>query len=156
MTIKMRNTIASVIFLLFGGFMFYASLGVKTVMSNDVGSGYVPRFIAILIMITAAGKLVLTLLDKNPGSRKKETSNSDALGGFGTIGLMLLYMLAFNSVGFILSTVCYLFAQMLLLSDNTNRKPILFAILSIVVPVAVYALFVYAISMPLPVGIFGF
>lgn len=65
-------------------------------------------------------------------------------------------MLAFNSVGFILSTVCYLFAQMLLLSDNTSRKPILFAVLSIVVPVAVYALFVYAISMPLPVGVFGF
>jgi len=156
MTIKMRNTVASVIFLIFGGFMLYASMGVKTVMSNDVGSGYVPRFIAILIIITAAGKLILTLLVKNPSSRKKETSNSDPLGGFGTIGLMLLYMLTFNSVGFILSTVCYLFAQMLLLSDSTNRKPILFAALSIAVPVAVYALFVYAISMPLPVGIFGF
>lgn len=41
-------------------------------MSNDVGSGYVPRFIAILIIITAAGKLVLTLLDKNPNSTKKK------------------------------------------------------------------------------------
>lgn len=156
MTIKMRNTIASVIFLLFGGFMFYASLGIKTVMSNDVGSGYVPRFIAILIIITSAIKLVLTLLNKDPNFRKKEASNSDLLGGIGTIGLMLLYMMAFNSLGFILSTVCYLFAQMLLLSDSTNRKPILFAVLSIIVPIAVYALFVYAISMPLPIGVFGF
>jgi putative tricarboxylic transport membrane protein len=65
-------------------------------------------------------------------------------------------MLAIQPVGFIISSIVYLFVQMMLLSDNTNRKPVLFAIIAVVLPVAVEALFVYAIKMPLPVGILGF
>lgn len=69
---------------------------------------------------------------------------------------MLLYMIAFQPVGFVVSSIVYLFLQMLLLSDKTNRKILLFAVIAIILPVAVDALFVYVIKMPLPVGIFGF
>ena len=50
----------------------------------------------------------------------------------------------------------YLFLQILWLSDDTNRKPVLFAIIAVVLPVAVSALFAFVIKMPLPRGIFGF
>jgi len=69
---------------------------------------------------------------------------------------MLVYMLALEPVGFIISSTVYLFVQMMLLSDKTNRKPVLFAIIAVLLPAAVDALFVYAIKMPLPVGILGF
>jgi putative tricarboxylic transport membrane protein len=49
-----------------------------------------------------------------------------------------------------------LFAQITLLSDNTNRNPILFAAISILLPIAIDALFVFVIKMPLPKGIIGF
>ena len=69
---------------------------------------------------------------------------------------MVLYMLAFQPVGVIVASAVYLFFQMLLLSDKTNRKILLFAIVSVLLPVAVDALFVFVIKMPLPVGILGF
>ena len=69
---------------------------------------------------------------------------------------MLAYMFAFQPVGFIISSAIYLFLQMLILSNKENCKPILFLIISVALPVAVDALFVYAIHMPLPVGLFGF
>ena len=69
---------------------------------------------------------------------------------------MVLYMLAFEPVGFVVASAVYLFLQMLLLSDKTNRRPLLFAVVAVILPVAVDALFVYVIKMPLPVGVFGF
>lgn len=45
---------------------------------------------------------------------------------------------------------------MLLLSDETNRKPVLFGIIAVLLPLAVDALFVFAIQMPLPKGLWGF
>ena len=50
----------------------------------------------------------------------------------------------------------YLFAQILLMSNSENRKPVLFAAISIALPLAVSLLFAYVIKMPLPVGILGF
>ena len=65
-------------------------------------------------------------------------------------------MLVFQSVGFVISSACYLFLQMLLLSNKDNRKILLFAVIAVLLPLGVDALFVYVIKMPLPVGIFGF
>ena len=69
---------------------------------------------------------------------------------------MAFYVLAFEPVGFLLSSIIYLFAQILLMSNQENRKPVLFAIISILLPLAVDILFVFVIKMPLPRGILGF
>ena len=73
-----------------------------------------------------------------------------------TILIMLAYMLAFEPVGFIVSSVVFLFALMNWFANNENRNIPLFAAVSILLPVAVDALFVFVIKMPLPKGIIGF
>lgn len=156
MTNKQRDILCSAIFLVFGIGMFYLSFGIKHRITSDVGSGYVPKFIAICIIAAAGAKLILSLKDKSTSSGKKEASEFDLPGGIGTVALMLMYMMALEPVGFILSSAVYLFLQILLMSNKDNRKPVLFAVISIVLPVAVYALFNYVIKMPLPKGVFGF
>ena len=74
----------------------------------------------------------------------------------GTILLMLVYMIAFQPVGFVISSAVYLFVQMLLLSNEQNRKLPLFGAIAVLLPLAVDALFVFAIQMPLPKGLWGF
>ena len=69
---------------------------------------------------------------------------------------MLLYVIAFEPVGFLLSSMVYLFAQILLMSNRDNRRPVLFAAISVALPVGIALLFAYVIKMPLPVGILGF
>lgn len=156
MTNKQSDIICSVIFLIFGGGMLYLSLGIKKMIETDVGSGYVPAFVAICILVTAASKLILTLLNKKPSANQKVKFDNDLIGGVGTIALMAFYVLAMEPVGFLLSSMVYLFAQILLMSNKYNRKPILFAIISVLLPLAVDLLFVYVIKMPLPKGILGF
>ncbi len=156
MTNKVRDIICSVIMLAFGAMMVVLAQDIPHKVAKDVGSAYVPTFIGICILIVAAAKLILTLVNKKPAASQKIKFTQDALGGFGTIALMVVYMLIFEPVGFIVSSALYLFVQMILLSDNKNRNPILFAIIAVALPVAVDALFVFAIKMPLPVGILGF
>ena len=65
-------------------------------------------------------------------------------------------LLALEPVGFILSSIIYLFLQITLMSNEKNRKLPLFAIISVLLPIGVSALFCYVIKMPLPKGIIGF
>lgn len=156
MTNKVRDITCSLIMFIFGMVMFIVALGIPHKIESDVGSGFVPKFVSICIMVVAVVQFILTLLDKKNNVKPKENLFEDMKGGIGTIVLMVLYMAIFESVGFIFSSILYLFLQILWLSDDTNRKPVLFAIVSVALPVAVSALFAFVIKMPLPRGIFGF
>ena len=142
--------------LVFGAGMLIMARDIPHMIASDVGSAYVPNFIGICIMIVAGAKLILTLTKKDPAANQKTKSDSDWFGGIGTIALMLVYMIAFQPVGFVISSAVYLFLQMLLLSNEQNRKLPLFGAIAVLLPLAVDALFVFAIQMPLPKGLWGF
>lgn len=156
MTNKTRDILCSIIVLAFGAAMIYFVKDVRRVIRTDVGSAFVPTLIGWCIVVTGASKLLYSIFTSLKEENKKIVFDQDFFGGIGTIVLMILYMLAFQPVGFIVASAVYLFLQMLLLSDRTNRKIILFAVVSVLLPVAVDALFVFVIKMPLPVGILGF
>ena len=156
MTNKTRDMLCSVIMLAFGAAMIYFAQGIKHKIASDVGSAYVPTFIGICILAAAGSKLFIALFRPSASSNKKIKIDQDMLGGLGTIALMLGYMLVFQPVGFVVSSAAYLFLQMLLLSNRENCRPLLYAIIAVLLPVAVDALFVFVINMPLPVGVWGF
>ena len=150
---KKKSILTSVLFLIFGVFLFVQATGVKHMMKNDVGSGFFPKVIAIAIIAAAAIRLVMALREKESESK---ASGSDMAGGWITIALIGIYVLAFNPVGFIISTIVYLFAQILVLTPKEKRNWITISAISIIAPFALYALFTHVISSPLPKGIFGF
>lgn len=156
MTNKVRDIVCSVIMLVVGGGMLFMAKDIPHMIPTDVGSAYVPNFIAICILIVSGAKLVLTLTNKKASANQKTALMGNWFGGIGTIVLMLAYMAVFESVGFVIASAVYLFLQILLLSDETNRKPVLFAIIAVLLPLAIDALFVFAIQMPLPRGLWGF
>lgn len=154
MTDKKKNILTSVLFLALGAFVFFEALGIKHVMKNDVGSAFFPKVISVAMMGVAVIRLVMAL--REPEGEKEAAKDSDAKGGWLTILLIMAYVLVFNSVGFLISTVVYLFLQMLVLTPAEKRKIPVLATISIVAPLVIYTLFVYAINTPLPKGIFGF
>lgn len=154
MTDRKRDISCAILFLVFGVFMFFQALPIEPIMGKDLGSGFVPKIIAGAIIVIALVKLALVLSSKE--KEKKLENDDDMMGGLMTVAALLVYMSIFKSVGFILSTALYLFMQITLLSDEKNRNLPLFGVISVVAPLAIYALFVYAIKMPLPTGIFSF
>ncbi len=154
MSDKKKNILTSVIFLAFGAFVYIESLGIKHMMANDVGSAFFPKVISIAMIAVAVVRLVMSL--REPETEKKGGTGNDPKGGLLTILLILAYVMAFNSVGFLISTAIYLFLQMLVLTPAEKRKLPILAIISIAAPLFIYTLFVYIINTPLPKGIFGF
>ncbi|WMJ83717.1 tripartite tricarboxylate transporter TctB family protein [Oscillospiraceae bacterium LTW-04] len=153
MTNKKKNIIVSVMFMAFGAFLFVESLGIKHMMKNDVGSGFFPKVISVAIIVVSAIRLIMALRE-NTGEKK--ASNDDKIGGLLTILLIGAYVLAFNTIGFLISTAAYLFLQMLVLTPEEKRNLPLLAGLAISAPILIYVLFVYVINTPLPKGVFGF
>ena len=153
MSNKEKNLVVSLVFMAFGIFLFVESMGIKHMMKNDVGSAFFPKVVAVAITGVSVIRLIMTLREP-AGERKK--SNSDLKGGWLTIVLIAAYVMAFQPVGFIISTMVYLFLQILVLVPKEKRSWPLTVIISVAAPIAIYALFTYAISSPLPKGIWGF
>ena len=156
MTNKQRNLLTSVLFLAFGAFYLIQAMQVPHKIESDVGSGYVPAFIAICIIVVAAAKLIITLVRKDPFDDMKEKGLDSTKGGLVTILIILVYVFVFEPLGFIISSILFLFALINWFANSENRNIPLFAIISIVMPIAVSALFNYVIKMPLPKGLIGF
>lgn len=150
MSNKKIDLVCSILFLLTGAFLFWQSLGIAPMMERDLGSGFMPKVVAVALMAVAGIKLVFAIMSKDTQVQK---TDSDMRGGLMTIGALLFYVVAFEFVGFIIATAVYLFVQMLILSDDTNRKPKMFTAISVGTSVAVYVLFVYVFDKPLPTGL---
>ena len=153
---KTRDIICSLLFLILGIFMFSQALKITSIMGKDLGSGFMPKVIAVALVLTSLLKLIATFFEKNPSEEEKENNNQDSKGGLLTIGALLFYVLTFEILGFIVSTTAYLFIQMLIFSDEKNRKSLLFLTISVVFSIATYVLFVYLIQKPIPNGILSF
>ena len=157
MTNKQRNLLTSVLFLVFGIFFLFQSLQVPKKIETDVGSGYVPAFICICLIIVAGAKLIITLTRKDPYDNvKQEFTKGEIKGGVVSVLIMFFYMILFQPLGFVVSSILFLFALINWYADSRNRNIPLFAIISIIMPIAVDALFVFVIKMPLPKGLIGF
>ncbi len=104
MTNKTRDILCSIIVLAFGAAVIYFVKDVRRVIRTDVGSAFVPTLIGWCIVATGASKLLYTLFTGLKEENKKIVFDQDFLGGVGIIVLMVLYMLAFEPVGFIVAS----------------------------------------------------
>jgi putative tricarboxylic transport membrane protein len=155
MTQKKKDILVAVLFIALGAFIFMQSMGIEPLMNNDVGSGFFPKVVAIVIIAIATAKLIITLKDKDQDVVEK-TTDKDMAGGWITVILIGIYVLVYQSIGFLISTAVYLFLQILVLCPKEKRNIPVFGLVSIITPVFIYTMFVYLINMPLPKGIFGF
>lgn len=150
MSNKAIDILCALLFLAMGAFLYWQASSIAPMIERDLGSGFMPKIVAIALMAVAGIKLIVSLKSKDT---QKVKSDADKMGGVMTIGALLFYVSAFEFVGFILATTVYLFVQMLILSDHTNRNLKLFSAISVGTSLAVYGLFVYVFDKPMPAGL---
>lgn len=151
--------------------------------SSVVDSKFMPQFVGILLMIlgilqTLSAYKALRRQEKNgqassQTAQQVQTENEsdqinisdydDDAASRGAdnkslvliFAFLLIYLALMTVLGFILSTALYLIATMLLLTPKEKRNIPLMLIITAVVSVGVYFLFVEGLSLILPAGILG-
>ena len=163
---KYRDIILGAAMLVFSGFYLTVAQGIKTrpkLTPAYASAKIVPILLGVLLAILAViciiegvykmKKYGTTMTNVKAGSAQ---AAGDAFAVLATFALMIVYALALPTVGFCLSTMVYLFLQIMVLTPKEKRKmPVILAI-SVIAPLFIWVLFNYVISSPLPKGIFYF
>lgn len=160
---RYRDLIAGILVDLFAVFVYYETFNIKIIQSlaGKTNATFFPRLVVIALGLLGTILIVQGALyakshpvDKNAANTPFKLSQG-ALCGLETGVCVFLYALAFKPVGFLLSTAVYLFLQMNILATKEQRKPILFAVIAVVVSAIVYFAFVKGFKLSLPAGILG-
>jgi len=159
-----ENLWTGAVLFLYGLWMLVHSFSFTGVgRAGEPGPVLLPRIISTLLILLSILLLLTTVAglkkaDKSIAIATEEKIKSSFLDKKNiniliTFGLFVFYMLALAPLGFVLSSIIYVFLQMLVLSVAPSKKQLLiFAIVSISVPILSYLLFVNAFSLMLPRG----
>ncbi len=147
-------------------FLYSASFDIREFITTRVGASFLPRLTAVLFAILGAILVLGSFRCARPVETVEQESEVNAtakepqvFGGLPAVGLsvllMSLYVGLINSVGFIVTSAVYIFLQILVLSKDAKRNYLLFVLVSIIIPVVVYLLFVKIFKVMIPAGILG-
>ena len=117
------------------------------------GGDFLPKLCSNIWLLLSILLLVSSVSGPDDGEKKISISLK---GFFATLGLLFFYVLLLKPLGFVVTSIIYMFVQMLLFVPKENkgkRTVILFAVTAVVMPVLVYLLFANVFSLILPTGI---
>ena len=144
-------------------FVFIASIGMKSFAAAQIEPQFVPRLTAFALFFLGALIIARWELARRRGTlpkdeeQKEKTSVLARVTPVITFVLLFLYIFSLTRLGFTISTMLYLTAQISLLSGIFTRKEILKnAIISVISSVTIYLFFSVAFTIYLPVGPWGF
>ena len=147
--------------------------------NQALDSKFMPRLLAVLMAVLCIIHIVSTMLAarrhdneeaEEPGELTAEDSkdarkhyDEDAILKGSSVRdiliiavLLFLYVALFSSLGFVLSSILFLFCSILFLTPAEKRNWFWIIGLSVAVPLAVYFLFVSGFKLRLPSGILNF
>ena len=140
--------------------MYYASFSIRVLAigggsTSFVGSGFMPRLVAIGMMI-----LSLTIMWQSWQKQKSTQAEARAEDSLSfrekylpvmvSIGLLVAYIAFMEMMGFVIMTAVYLCGQMFILATPEHRRPVLFVVVSVVSALAIYYTFVEVFQLMLP------
>ena len=156
---KCRDLILGIVMLLFSGFYLINAFQIKT------RPKLTPSYASAQIMPVLLGMLlaILSVICIVQGIRKMKTADGteeegkkkdkgDIMAVVFTFAVIIGYILIMPTLGFILSTLIYLFLQMIILAPAEKRNYLLFAIVAIAFTALVFVAFRIGLQQLLPRG----
>lgn len=113
-----------------------------------------PTLLGILLAIVSVALIFqgIRSLKKEDNAIAKKMSKVDLASVVLTFAAMCLYIVILPGIGFILSTVIFLFAQITILAPKEKRNLPLFAIVAVVFTIIAFVAFRIGLSQMLPRG----
>lgn len=157
---KRNDLITGIVLALFALWYFYEALSIRVFAGMGkavVNSTTMPKIWAVCLLLLAGALILRSLRTPAPKGAK---SGSFSLGAwvkanyevFLTFTALFIYAALMEPLGFIISSILYIFAQTLILMDKEHRSYVKALAIAVVCSVASYAVFVYWLAVLLPVG----
>lgn len=153
-----NNILSGICFLAFGLFVFVGSFWIPATTADILGSRFFPRVVAVLIAILSVAQIVLNvpilkIKDEKDEGEEKAGFNKPLLL---TAAALFAYYVLILYIGFTITSILYLLCQSAILmarEDFKNkRKVLIMAVSSVLVPIAINAIFWNIFSIALPAG----
>lgn len=126
----------------------------------EIGPDFMPTVIGVVALVLSAILLFLSVKNFKMHAAEIDASSIEACDYkrvLSSVILMLIYVFALRPVGFIISTLVFLFFQMAVLApdEERNKKDLIkLAIIDVIFTMVVFFLFRYGFKIVLPAGIF--
>lgn len=138
--------------------VFYAMASAlpASMITEGVGSDFLPKILAIgtgILAVLQCIKGVRTM--RSDITVEEEEFKPEYWRVLSTIVAFGIYVFVLNTVGFLISSIVYLFVQMLILAPKEKRNIPLLLVITVVFNVAVYFLFRNGLNVMLPAGFLG-
>lgn len=127
----------------------------------SIGAEFMPRIYGIILLGVSLGQVFMTIgkwkknqQQESADEGKKESIQSDPVNVIKVAVLIIAYVLVMNVLGFVISSVAFLFMLAILLTPAYAKKNyVKYAMFSIILPLAAYFLFKNYLNLILPAGI---
>lgn len=166
MSTKVKNFFAGILSIVMAVLFFTSSLGIRSIGYSEISASFFPKAISALLLILGAVLAIPNCREtfswmKEKGFRRAEGVKSANVTQYifshklvFTMVLVVAYCLGIEQVGFLTTSVLYLFFQTLLLGNSFSRRNILVAlVISLLVSGIVFGVFRYGFKISLPSGI---
>lgn len=158
---KYGDVISGTILFIVSVLLFRSSYDIRTTIPGLLGADFMPKVVGVLLGILSIS-LVMTAvlrtrlaradLPEEEGSREE---NREQLKVLAVLCAITVYVLILNRLGFVLSTMLFLFSEMsIMASKRSFRSYLIFAVIAVFASFFVFYLFRAAFRLYLPPGIF--
>lgn len=157
---KLNDICSSIVFFLFGVFIFAGSYWIPATTSDILGSRFFPRVVAVLIGILSIFQLLSAVGElkklKDVGVKEeKEAAKLNCPFLLTTVALFAYYLLVLG-IGFTLTSILYLLFEgvVLMRKDELKdkKKMVILILVAVIVPIFLNTVFWNVFSIKLPEG----
>ena len=141
-----------------GAGIAYLVLTLNLPRRGTVDAAFVPWVLAVALCLL--GALQLWAWRKLPDTSAEPAEKSEAIDYptvIKSVALVLLYTALMEPVGFVITTVLYLYAQFIVLTPADEKvKHLRYALIAVVSAVLIFYIFRHGFDLLLPVGLLDF
>ena len=154
---KFRDLILGVVLLALGIAYTVMARNLKTrpkLVPSYANSQIIPTLLGILLIILSCALIWQSVRKLQAGgeAEEKKMSKDDLISVLLTFAIMVIYIILLPELGFILSTMIFLFVQITILAPKEKRNLLLFAIVAVVFTAIAFVAFRIGLTQLLPRG----
>lgn len=151
---KYKDLVSGICGLIFSAGMFVMSMQIASQEDSWIGAGFLPQIASTIMFITFCFITYRGAKEAKSQEPEKELGYKSNYKG---VVIMLAFLIAYaallRSVGFIITSIVFLYAAIFLMTKREDFKPVKYGVITVVLVILIDVVFTEVFGIRLPSGI---